>query len=138
MGIRLDWEIEAEQEQVRQAGEDPNTARIRRRARLRVLLVILLVLALFGGVVAGIFWRLRTVDQQVEQSLRNTVDAEVAALRIGDANAFLAVQRSATDDWQLTQQATFDAYQALKVERDLRLTGRVLDAAVDGTRGRIE
>ena len=48
MGIHLDWEIEAEQEQVRQAGEDPQSARKRRRARLRVLLIILLVLGVFA------------------------------------------------------------------------------------------
>ncbi len=138
MGIHLDWEIEAEQEQVRQAGEDPQSARKRRRARLRVLLIILVVLGVFAGLAAGVYWRLRTVDEQVEQALRNTVEAEVAALRIGDQGAFLGVQRSATDDWQTTQQALFDAYQSLKVERDVRLTGRVVDATVNGSRGRVQ
>jgi hypothetical protein len=138
MGIHLDWEIEAEQQQVRQAGEDPQSARKRRRARLKVLLIILLVLGVFAGVVVGVFWRLRTVDEQVEQALRNTVEAEVTALRIGDENAFLSVQRSATDDWQIAQQALFDAYQSLKLQRDVRLTGRVVDATVNGLRGRVQ
>jgi hypothetical protein len=138
MGIHLDWEIEAEQEQVRQAGEDPQSARKRRRARLRVLLIILLVLGIFAGAIAGVLWRLRTVDEQVEQALRNTVDAEVAALRIGDQTAFLNIQRSASEDWQTTQQALFDAYQSLKLQRDVRLTGRVVDATVNGLRGRVQ
>jgi len=138
MGIHLDWEIEAEQEQVRQAGEDPQSARRRRRARLRVLLIILVVLGIFGGIFAGIFLRLRAVDEQVEQALRNTVEAEVAALRIGDENAFLNIQRSATDDWLTAQDELFNAYQTLKLERDVRLTGRVVDATVNGLRGRAQ
>lgn len=138
MGIHLDWEIEAEQEHVRQAGEDPQSARRRRRARLRVILIILLVLGVFAGLIAGVFWRLRTVDEQVERALRNTVEAEVAALRIGDQSAYLSVQRSATGDWQSAQQALFDAYQSLKLQRDVRLTGRVVDATVNGLRGRVQ
>lgn len=138
MGIQLDWEIEAEQEQVRQAGEDPNSRRRRRQARLRALLIVLLVIGLFAGGAAAVWLRLRAVDQNIENMLRTTVEAEIAALRIGDAAAFLSVQRSASSDWALTQQATFDAYQALKIERDVQLTGRVLSATVDGLRGRVE
>ena len=50
MGIRLDWEIEAEQEHRQQsAGEDPESNRARRRARLRFFLVFFVLLALIGG-----------------------------------------------------------------------------------------
>lgn len=138
MGIQLDWQIDAEQEQVRQAGEDPNSARRRRRARLRVLLLMLLVITLFGAAAAGIVLRLRLVDEQIEKALRDTAEAEVAALRIGDAGAFLSIQRSATDDWLSSQQAAFDLYQNLKVNQNTRLTGRIIDAEVDGARGRAQ
>ncbi|MBZ0286777.1 MAG: hypothetical protein K8I30_04120, partial [Anaerolineae bacterium] len=137
MGIQLDWEIEAEQEQVRQAREDPLMRRQRWRARLRVLMIFLLVIALFAGGAAAIWLRLRAVDQEIENMLRTTVEAEVTALRIGDVNAFLSIQRSASSDWPMTQQAAFDAYQALKLERDVQLTGRVISANVDHLRGRV-
>ena len=138
MGIRLDWEIEADQQQVRQAGEDPLTRRRRRRARLRVLLLILLVVALAAGAVAAVVLRLRAVDEQTVRLLRSTVEAEVAALRIDDEGAFLAFQRSATDDWLLRQQQLLDDYQALMLTRDVQLSGRVVDVTVDDARGRVQ
>lgn len=138
MGIHLDWEIEADQQQVRQAGEDPLTRRQRRRARLRVLLLILLVIALTGGVAAAVALRLRAVDEQTERLLRSAVEAEVTALRLDDETAFLALQRSATDDWLVRQQLLLDDYQALKLARDVQLTGRVVDVAVDDARGRVQ
>ena len=137
MGIRLDWEIEADQERVQTVGEDPESARRRRRARLRLLGLLLLMLLIVGGIFGAIALRLRQVDWQIEQLLRDTVDAEVAALRIGDRASFLNVQRSATVEWTQVQAQQFDVYQALKLTRDIRLTGRVLDAAVDGLRGRV-
>jgi hypothetical protein len=139
MGVRLDWEIESEQEQLNSnAGEDPATKRRRRAAQFRVLLGILLVLGIFAGIAGVIVWRLRTVDTEIEQLLRNTVDAEVAALRIGDQAAFLEVQRSASPDWELAQRAIFDNYQTLKINNQVQLTGRVLNAVVDKTRGRVQ
>ena len=41
MSIKLDWEIEAEREQIPSAGEDPAAKRARRRRQLRLLIVIL-------------------------------------------------------------------------------------------------
>ncbi len=138
MGIRLDWEIEAEQSHVRSGGEDPLAARQRRARRLRFLLVIVIVMALIGGAAAVVNWRLRAVDSQIEEVLRNTVDAEVAALRIGDLDAFTAVQRSASQDWLMAQEATFDHYQALKQGEQIQLTGQISDVAIDGTRARVQ
>lgn len=138
MGIRLDWEIEAEQSHQRRAGEDPATARQRRLVRLRFLLFLLVILAIFGGVAALVLWRLRAVDAQIEQALRNTVDAEVAALRIGDYTAFSEVQRSASDEWGQIQQLLFNDYQTLKTQQDVQLTGQVLSTVVDRTRARVE
>lgn len=138
MGIKLDWEIEAEEPSAFEAGEDAVSRRRRRRARLYVLLTILGTLALFGVIALAIVLRLRTVDEAVENLLIDTVDAEVATLRIGDATNFQTFQRSATDDWELTQQLVFDEYQRLKLERSLQLTGRVLNTAVDGMRARVK
>ena len=80
MGIRLDWEIEAEQEHRQQsAGEDPEARRKRRRARLRFLLVLFVLLALIGGAVGAVALRLHQVEWETEQLLRDSVTAEVAA-----------------------------------------------------------
>ncbi len=139
MGIRLDWEIEAEQEHRQQsAGEDPEARRKRRRARLRLLLVLFVLLALIGGAVGAVALRLHQADWETEQLLRDSVTAEVALLRVGDQNAFLNLQRSATDDWQQQQQATFARYQALKQAGRINLTGQILGATVDGNRGRVQ
>ncbi|MBZ0282114.1 MAG: hypothetical protein K8L97_15345 [Anaerolineae bacterium] len=138
MGIRLDWEIEAEQSKMQRAGEDPILARQRRLARVRFLLFVLVIVTIFGGIVALVFWRLRTVDAEIEQALRNTVDAEVAALRIGDYNAFAVVQRSASDEWLRAQQSLFNEYQDLKTRQAVQLTGQILDVNIDNTRARVE
>jgi hypothetical protein len=137
MGIRLDWEIEAEREHIRGAGEDPESKRRRRQARRRLFLVLFVALLLVAAVVGGVILRLRYVDWQIEQLLLDTVDAEVAALRLGDQTAFLAIQRSATDDWIQRQARAFEDYQSLKVTADANLTGRVLDATIDRQRGRV-
>jgi hypothetical protein len=136
MGIRLDWEIEAEQEH-HQHTEDPETRGKRWRARLRFLLVLFVMLAVIGGAVGVFVVRLRQVEGQIEQLLRDTVTAEVAALRIGDRAAFLAMQRSATEDWTRQQDANFAKYQVLKQTQDLNLSGRIIDVKVDGTRARV-
>ncbi len=139
MGIRLDWEIEAERESRQQsAGEDPDARRRRRRTRLRFLVVILLLFLLAGGAAAAVFLRLRQVEQQIVQVLRDTVAAEVAALRLGDRESFLNMQRSATESWLQQQNATFDRYQSLKQNQDVNLSGRIIDAVVDGSRGRVQ
>ncbi len=139
MGIRLDWEIEAEQEHRQQSGgEDPETRRKRRRERLRFLLVLFVMLAVIGGVIGAVELRLRQVDWQMEQLLRDTVSAEVAALRLGDHAAYLELQRSATSDWTQRQDANFARYQTLKQTHNLNLSGRIIGATVDGQRGRVQ
>jgi hypothetical protein len=138
MGIRLDWEIEAEQAQIKSAREDGVLARQRRVARLRLLIFILVVAAVFGGIAALVTWRLRTVDDQIAQLLRNTVDAEVTALRIGDQAAFLAAQRSASEDWVQQQTLLFKDYQQMKLQQDIQLTGQILDLTINDSRARAE
>ncbi len=138
MSIKLEWEIEAEQSRRHAtAGEDAETRRRRRRARLRFLLVLVLLFTVIGGVIGALAMRLRQVDFQIEQRLRDTVAAEVAALRVGDQTTFIALQRSAADEWYQTQGAYFAQVQTLKQTQDLNLTGTVLDVAIDGLRGRV-
>ena len=137
MSIKLDWEIEAEREQIPSAGEDPAAKRARRRRQLRLLIVILAAALLVGGVFAVVTVRLRYVDWQVENTLRDTVAAEVAALRLGDRASFLNIQRSAGESWSQSQAALFDEIQALKQSQDVSLTGNVVDIAVSEPRARV-
>ncbi|MEQ8673496.1 MAG: hypothetical protein RLP44_06035 [Aggregatilineales bacterium] len=137
MGIRFDWEIEAEQNTF-VAGEDPAAAKRRRGLRFRLLLMVALVFMIIGAIVVLIATRADQIQQEEENTLRATVDAEVAALRIGNRSEFLSVQRSATDVWLQTQDRTFDAYQQLKLESDIRLTGQVQDIEISERRGRVK
>lgn len=136
MSIKLDWEIEAEREQVPSAGEDPSAKRARRHHQLRLLIVVLAAALLVAGVFVAVTVRLRYVEWQVENILRDTVAAEVAALRLGDRTSFLNIQRSADDAWIQAQAAQFDEVQALKQTQDVALTGNVVDIAVDEPRTR--
>ena len=136
MGIKLDWQIEAENVFDR-AGEDPEYRRRRRMRRIQVLLFIVGV-ATCVCVVAGAIWlRLYTVDNQIRQSLIDTAQAETAMIRIGDFAGFIGLQRSASSDWLAIQSDRFKRYQDLKTKYDLNLTGKVLDVAIDGLRGRV-
>lgn len=137
MSVRIDWEVEAEGEQIRDRGEDPERARARRRARARLIAFTLFVILVFGGAAGAVVLRLRQVNDSIESVLRDTVAAEIATLRLGDREAFLLLQRSATDDWLIQQGATFSRYQALKQTADLNLTGRIDDLQIDGQRGRV-
>src|SRR5690606_4339781 len=115
MGIKLDWEIESEKSGAHTATEDPQVIRSRRRAQLRFVVTFGLILAILGGIGAFLAWRLEEADSRIEQFLRDTVEAEVAALRIGDWNAFYNAQRSADPLWaENRQRAFFEQYQTLK------------------------
>jgi hypothetical protein len=139
MSLRLDWEIESEDRHIRQkSGEDPEARRQRRRRRLKLLLIPLILIGIVAGIVGGILLRLRDVEARVEQALIDTVDAEVATLRIGDEQGFLNFQRSATDAWYAAQQEAFSYYQTLKINDGIRLTGQIVDTVVDGSRARVQ
>lgn len=138
MSIKLDWEIEAEERARHTAGEDPEMRRRRRRLQRQLLIMILFLLAIVGGIVGVVWLRLREVDQQIEQVLRDTVDAEIAALRIGDRAAFLNVQHQDNQEWLQQQEITFDTYQSLKLNSDVSLTGRIVETKIDGPRGRVQ
>lgn len=133
--IQLEWDIESRKIE-KSDGEDPKTKWARRRNLLRLFLLICIML---GIVVAGLLFadnRLREVDAELDQLLRDTVDVEVAALRIGDFDTFMNLQRSATDEWLNTQQSVYRNYESLKSTTDLTLTGNVLDTEIQEQRGR--
>ena len=134
--IRLEWDVESRRISKKDS-EDPQARRARRRNLLRLMLLIgILVGMVIGGLLLG-RQRLLDVQNQIEQLLHDTVQAEVAALRIGDLAAYLDIQRSATDDWLEAQRAGYQQYTDLKASRDLKLTGTILGVATDGQRGRV-
>src|SRR5690606_7274368 len=90
------------------------------------------------GVVYLVLQRWEQVNQQLEQLLSDTVQAEVTAIRLGDLTAFEERQRSATGDWANTQRQLFDDYQTLKTTSNIVLSGHVVDAEIDGQRGRVQ
>ncbi len=136
MGVKLEWEIEDEQVAYKDLGENPQDVRQRRANRVRTLVAMLIVAGTIVAVVVLVLARLWYVDRTIRNELRETVEAEVAALRIGDIAAFLYVQRSESDAWMLGQTDQFWGYQQLKLDHDLELTGKVLDLVVDENRGR--
>ncbi len=144
MSIKLDWETDAQTGVVQHAGEDPETQNRRRAARLRFSLIVLGIVLIGALIVTGLLARLRQVDSIIERQLQVTVDAEIAAIRIGDSNAYLSIQWQALDnptltaDWITRQMAKFDTYQALKLSNDVNLTGRILSTTIDGQNGRVQ
>lgn len=136
MGIRLDWEVNTSPGGRTVATEDPNQRRQRRTMRVRFIALLFGIAAGLGVVWAVIAWRLDDANAYIESLLRDTIEAEFAALRLGDRLAFDAIQRSATDDWLVYQSQVFDAFQNGKLAGTLELTGNVRDIEIDGTRGR--
>jgi hypothetical protein len=136
LGVRLDWRIEAEQVQ-RRSGEDPRSRRQRWRKLSRLVLLILVVVGIVSGVTLAVAARLSSVDAALRQHLIDAAQAEVTALRLGDFEAFMGLQRSASEAWITGQRDRFNRYQDLKTSAGLDLTGETASAAIDGQRGRV-
>lgn len=138
MGIRLDWEIEAERERILGLGEDPDAARVRRKARFQVILTVVIALILLALIVSFVLLRVEWANRQIEQLLRDTVAAEVASLRIGNMSAFVEFQRSESPQWEADQRALFEEYQTLiQRNENAMLTGRIVDLEIDHPRARV-
>ncbi len=133
--IRLEWDIETQKIE-KSDSEDPQTKWARRRNLLRLFLLIAIILGIAVGGILFVQNRLDEVDRELDQLLRDTVQAEVAAIRIGDFDTFINLQRSATDEWLNTQQLIYQNYEQLKVNNDVKLTGNVLATEIEGQRGR--
>lgn len=136
MGIKLDWQVESEQSHLH-ATEDPEARYRRQQARRRVILVVFVLGSVAALVAALVVWRLERVDDQYRQDLLDTVEIEVTALRLGDFANYLAIQRSASESFLLEQSREFERYQELKRANRIELTGTVIAATIDKTRGRV-
>lgn len=138
MGVKLDWDIEAEKGKQKEHKEDFQQRGARYLAAGRLIAVILI----FAGILAGIAYlinqRWEQVNQRMEQVLMDTVQAEIAALRVGNFDDFINMQRSATDDWLVSQRAVYEQYQSLKASANVTLSGRILGVEIDGQRGRVQ
>ncbi len=135
-GIQLDWQVEADHKADKKATEDAGLARARHIVLLRLLLVIIIFLTVVGLIVALVSARLEQVNQRMEQLLEDSIQAEVAALRIGDREGYMAMQRSASEAWLATQNERFGAYQQLKLTSDLQLGAQIKSLTLDGQRAR--
>lgn len=136
MSIKLDWQIEAERIHER-ATESPEARRQRRQQRRRLILFTMLIAFFIAVTALLMLLRLEDVDNQLRQGLIDTLQAELTALRIGNYADFMALQRSAGENWYIVQGERFRYYQRLKIESNLMLSGVVFDATVDGQRGRV-
>ncbi|HLY25775.1 MAG TPA: hypothetical protein VKQ72_05505, partial [Aggregatilineales bacterium] len=136
MGIKLDWQVEADTAYQR-AGEDPEQRRRRRQLRLRLLFFTGGIIVAVCVLVGAIWYRLYTVDDQLRRELISTVQAEDATLRLGDYAQYIAIQRSADDAWIKEQGERFKRYQDLKTRSNLLIDGVVLNSEIDGQRGRV-
>jgi hypothetical protein len=139
MGIKLEWQIDSDtRTRSKRHQEDPGQGKRRSRRLLRFFLLLLAVLLTLIGTVWLLSERLRQIDERQRQLLYNTVQAEIAALGVGETATYMNLQRSATNDWLEQQQAFFNAYQQDKALTDRTLTGRVFSTTIDGQRGRVQ
>jgi hypothetical protein len=136
MGIKLDWQVESEQSQMK-ATEDPDARRRRQIARRQMLAVVAALACVLAGIGGLIAWRLWSVDNRIRQDLLDTVEVEITALRVGDLANYMAVQRSASNAFMLEQSRRFEEYQQLKQARRIDLTGEILSVEIDQQRGRV-
>lgn len=138
MGIQLDWEVEAENSSQKSIGEDPAAKRNRRRGTIKLLIVC----AILGGVAIGLLLflldQIDRVNQQMETALRDTVQAEIAALRIDDWQTYSIIQRSDSPEWRQIQRTQFEQYRTiLQADENTQLTGQILDITIDDPRARV-
>lgn len=137
MGIRLDWDVDSDRTERHDVVEDPQSVRERRQNLLKLVMFVTGFALVIGGAAGALLWQLREADRRIENLLRDTVEAEVAAIRIGDLNAFMSLQRSATDDWLRQQRLYFETYQNIKVTNDLNFSGTIRGIEIDNTRARV-
>jgi hypothetical protein len=138
MGVKLDWDIEAEKGKRKEHKEDFKERSARYLGLFRLLMIILFFLAILGGAAYAIIQRLEQVNSRIEQILSETVQAEIASLRVGDFDGFINIQRSASEDWLISQRQIYEDYQQLKSSSNIILSGQVISLEVDGQRGRIQ
>ncbi len=132
--IGLEWEIERENGWAPvQAAGDAKSGR-----HIPTILYLAIGVAL-GITLAGLvmLYRLQWADGQLESELRAVVAAETAAIRIGDRDRFLELQRGDDATWLALQERTFDDYQELKRSGEVEPGRRIVEIEVSGPRGRV-
>jgi len=134
--IDFEWEIESQKRQ-RPPQDD---VRERRQRQRRLMLFGLLLLLLAGGL--GLFafvvnQRLLDRQRQEAQLLQDTVKAEVAALRIGDAYAWLSRQDPEDEGWLQEQREHFAQVDRWKVAEEVELPGSILAVHMEDQRARV-
>lgn len=138
MSVKLDWDIESEQGKHKQHKEDSKNRSRRYLGFFRLILTIVVFLGIVAGIAYVVLQRWNQVTTRLESLLTETVQAEVAALRIGDYESYINIQRSASDEWLVLQDNTFNTYQQLKISGNVTLSGNVVDVIIDGQRGRVQ
>jgi len=138
MGVKLDWDIEAEKGKHKEHKEDSKQRSSRYLGVFRLFVTVIVFAVILGSIAYLVSRRWEQVNQQLETLLTDTVQAEVAALRLGDLTAFEERQRSATADWATTQRQTYDEYQQLKQSSNVVLSGRIVSTEIDGQRARVQ
>ena len=133
MGIKLDWNIDADDEQ-RRVEEDPLVVAARQHTarRMRNLIIFVAIISLIAG--AAALSRLQRASGQRRAELEAAVAAETLSLRIGDEAAFLQCQERDAR-WQYFQRGTFEEYQALGSR--LVVSGEILDLTIDSNLARV-
>ena len=134
--IRFEWDIESQRID-RSDGEDPLAKRRRRRSIARFVLLLALLVAMIALGALVVRQRLIDVENLFAQLLQDTVKAEVAALRIGDINSWLASQAAEPESWIGQQRAAFQQYSDLKAAGAIELTGGILAVTIEGERARV-
>ena len=134
--IRFEWDLESHRID-RSDGEEPGAKRMRRRNALRLLVLVILLLAALSISVIFIRQRLIDVENYYAQLLQDTVKSEVAALRVGDRDTFLAIQDVGNEAWLQMQSAVFGGYADLKAAGKIELTGSILEVEIADDRARV-
>ena len=138
MGVELDWNIESERGRNKHKQDDPEERRASWRALRRLIVGIVVLVLISALIVYLVSKRSEQIDNAIDKLLRDTVESEIAALRIGDETAYIAMQRSAAPEWEMAQRTTYSVYQSQKLSTDLQLSGRIADVVINKQRARVQ
>lgn len=120
MAVELDWESGS----IAPNGHPAFPIPPRRKWPWVVFAIIILISAI---VYATVHLRLEQVEDWQLRTLRDTAVAEVTALRIGDENAFLALQHQGDEVWLAHQR---DYFRTVQNTRNLFLSGEILESKI--------
>ncbi len=120
MPVELEWESGAQPAN----GGDPQPSPQRFNRWWRIVFVVVFLIA---GIAIAIILRLAEIERWQLRTLQDAFNAELAALRIGDLDAFLALQHQGDEIWVNQQVAYFHEVQA---SPHLNLIGEIIDSEI--------